>query len=160
MQSFLKLIGIIFLTAIGLAVLTNYETRTVGRHKRAESISRNAGYPVVAVGSGAEGVLALGQTARGVLVIAQGGAGLVTFAQGGVGLLFGLGQGMLGLLAICQGGLGLLFFFGQIGAGTFCAGQVVAGYAGAGQAAGVRRGRAYLEELSGEVGRTLSWRGR
>lgn len=159
MKSFFKVVGLVFATAAALAVATNYQATHLGPGKtRYDSALHLAGVPVTSVGHKAHGILAMGQVASGVMVIAQGGVGVVTLAQGGVGLLFGLGQGMLGLMAIAQLGVALLFFLGQVGSGAFCLGQLVAGYAGAGQAAGTRHGMEWLKELSAEADAMLSFR--
>jgi hypothetical protein len=159
MKRFVLLLVVIIFTAAGLAVFTNYQATSFGPGKtRYDSALRVSGLPVTSVGHKAHGVLAMGQVASGVMVIAQGGVGVVTIAQGGVGVLFGLGQGMVGLMAIAQLGIALLFFFGQIGCGAFCLGQLVAGYAGAGQAAGTKHGMEWLRELDAEVRAMLTFR--
>jgi hypothetical protein len=165
MVSFFKIVGRVILTTLLLVGLTRYAARPEqpaspqGSKAGIASESRLHGYPLISiVQKDARGVIAIGQTAYGVLVFAQGGGGLITFAQGGVGVLFGLGQGMVGLLAICQIGVGLFFLLAQLGGGTFCLGQVVFGYAGAGQAAGVARGMDYLKELNEETEELLAYR--
>lgn len=142
----------VILTTVALLLLTRYASGSF------KSESQLFGYPLVAIaGKDARGVIAVGQTAYGVVVFAQGGGGLITFAQGGVGILFGLGQGIAGLIAFCQVGVGLFFIMAQMGGGIFCLGQLVFGYAGAGQAAGVARGMDHLAELDAEVNEVLAY---
>jgi hypothetical protein len=153
MTSFFKIVARVILTTVALLILTRYASGTF------TSESQLLGYPLVAIaGENARGVIAIGQTAYGVVVFAQGGGGLITIAQGGVGILFGLGQGMVGLIAICQVGLGLFFILAQVGGGVLCLGQLVFGFAGAGQGAGVFRGMEYLRELNEEMDELLTFR--
>jgi hypothetical protein len=152
MINFFKLVAWIVLVTGLLVIFTRYAPG-----EKIASQSSLAGYPLVSIAQeDARGVIAIGQTAYGVVVLAQGGGGVITFAQGGVGVLFGLGQGIVGLIAFCQIGIGLLFILAQLGGGVFCLGQVVVGYAGAGQGAAVKRGIEVLKELDREVGELLA----
>jgi hypothetical protein len=145
MGSLLRLLAVIVVTAILLAVFTEYQPGTL------TSSTRILGLPVVAIAQvGAVGWLGMGQAAGGVLVIAQGGAGVVTIAQGGFGLFFGIGQVMFGLTAIAQGGIGPFFFVGQVGLGAQARGQAVY----------KERSREYFAELVEEMSAVLSFRGR
>jgi hypothetical protein len=133
----------IIATAIGLAVFTRYAPGTL------DAQTQLLGLPVVSVKQvGAQGWLAFGQAATGVLVIAQAGAGLVAFTQVGAGLFFGIGQGMLSLVAIAQFGAGAFFYVGQVGFGAQAIGQGV----------GMRRSKAYFEELGAEIDELLRFR--
>ena len=145
MVGVLKIFGCVVVTAMGLCLCTEF-------HEGA-SVNRLFGQiPVVAVAQkNAMGLIALGQVnARGVIVIAQNGYGLVTLAQGGAGILFGIGQLMVGLLVVAQLGLGALFFLGQVGFGA----------CGTGQAAGYKRGAAYLRAMNAEFNGVLRFRTR
>lgn len=150
MRHLIVLVAIVFGTTLLLALGTDY----VGGHSRTVLF----GYPLVAYGNGAVGIIALGQAnVWGVIVIAQFGGGAVALTQIGFGLLFGVSQLSAGLITIAQGGVGLLGFLGQIGAGSVAAGQGVIGYAGAGGAIS-RKGASYVRELADELGEVLALR--
>jgi len=138
------IVGVIFATAIVLAIFTAY-----GANGDATTIVW--GLPVTSVRQAdAHGWLALGQSGSGVLVIAQAGVGVVAFVQVGASVFFGIGQAMASLVGIAQVGLGVFGFVGQMGLGAQAIGQ------------GVFRSRsaAYFKEVSDEVTELLSFRGR
>lgn len=143
-SAFLRLLGIILLTAFGLVLFTQYEGSSLN------SVSRVLGYPVVSIAqSGARGVLAVGQVnAVGVLVISQLGAGVVAFTQGGAGLVFALCQLGFSLVVIGQLGIGVFWFLGQVGVGSTALGQAV--YR--------RRTKEELAELNAELTEVLRFR--
>ena len=145
MGGLFKLIAVVLLTAVGLAIFTEYASVADGL----DATTRIGGLPVVSIKQvGASGWLAFGQSATGVLVIAQAGAGVVAFVQVGAGLVFGIGQAMASLVAIAQVGIGAFFFLGQGGVGAQAAGQGVA----------VRRDSDYFKEMSAEFSELLSFR--
>ena len=145
MKGLLKIVGLVWLSLLGLVIFTNYEP------DRLDSRTKIAGYPVVSIAQKeARGWIAIGQVdARGIVVVAQLGFGLIGFCQGGVGLIFGLGQGVGGLVVIAQAGLGLFFFMGQVGGGLNSLGQGVYKF----------RGWDLIKAMSVEFSALLSWRG-
>jgi hypothetical protein len=127
-----------------LVLFTTYEPGTL------TSVSRIAGYPVVAIAQeDPVGLIAIGQVgAKGVVVFAQLGYGLIAAVQGGVGLLFAVSQLGAGLILIGQLGIGLTGFIGQVGFGLQARGQAV----------GFRRSSSYFAKLGAELGEVLTFR--
>ena len=71
MKGLIKLIVLVAVTAVGLAIFTEYKPNSP------DSVTEVLGLPVVPVAQvGAHGWLGMGQVATGVLVIGQGGAGV------------------------------------------------------------------------------------
>lgn len=148
MKRFWLVSVIIVITALGLALFTEYDGDA--------SVTHVLGMPVVGLGRVDPCWLALGGT--GGLVLGAG-VGVVCYALYGAGLLMATGQltGALGI-AFGQLGVGGVFYCGQVGAGLTGLGQGIAGYRVAGQGTLGGAGATFLRQLDRSLDEILSFR--